>query len=60
VGRQLNVDVLVDGSIQKYCTQMRVHLQARQTVDGRSVASLRFDCGTADLSVCKIAWVKTC
>ena len=49
MGRELNVDFVVDGSIQKHGTQMRVHLQARQTLDGRSLASLRFDSGTADL-----------
>ena len=49
LGRELNVDFVVDGSIQKLGTQIRVHLQARQTLDGRSLASLRFDSGAADL-----------
>jgi TolB-like protein/Flp pilus assembly protein TadD len=48
-GRELNVDFVVDGSVQKYGAQLRVHVQARHTLDGRSLASLRFDSSASDL-----------
>ncbi len=48
-GHELNVDFVVDGSIQKHGNRIRIHARARKTLDGHSLASLRLDSETADL-----------
>lgn len=41
--RELNVQVLVDGSIQKYGQQLRVHVQAWSAGDGSTLLSAKHD-----------------
>jgi eukaryotic-like serine/threonine-protein kinase len=48
-GRELNVETVVDGSIQKVGTRLRVHVQARDVRDGSTVLSARHDADAADL-----------
>jgi serine/threonine protein kinase len=47
--RELNVDFLVEGSVQKSGPQLRVHVQARRVSDGNSLASLRFESVSSEL-----------
>lgn len=46
--RELNVDFVVEGTIQKLGGRLRVHVLARKG-NGQSMASLRFESGIADL-----------
>jgi serine/threonine protein kinase/tetratricopeptide (TPR) repeat protein len=47
--RELNVQVVVDGSIQKSGTKLRVHIQARNANDGTSLLSAKHDSEMTDL-----------
>ncbi len=47
--RELNVQVIVDGSIQKFGPKLRVHVQAWNTRDGSSLLSAKHDSEMADL-----------
>jgi TolB-like protein len=43
VARELNVQVVVDGSVQKYGQQLRVHVQAWNAGDGSTLLSAKHD-----------------
>ncbi len=47
--RDLNVQVLIDGSIQKLGQRLRVHAQAWNAADGSSLLSAKYDSDMADL-----------
>jgi TolB-like protein/tRNA A-37 threonylcarbamoyl transferase component Bud32/Flp pilus assembly protein TadD len=47
--RELNVQVVVDGSIQKFGPKLRVHFQAWNAADGASLLSAKHDAEMADL-----------
>jgi serine/threonine protein kinase/cytochrome c-type biogenesis protein CcmH/NrfG len=47
--RELNVQVIVDGSIQKFAAKLRVHVQAWNAADGSSLLSAKHDSDMADL-----------
>jgi TolB-like protein/tRNA A-37 threonylcarbamoyl transferase component Bud32/Tfp pilus assembly protein PilF len=47
--RELNVQVVVDGSIQKFGPKLRVHFQAWNATDGASLLSCKYDSEMADL-----------
>jgi eukaryotic-like serine/threonine-protein kinase len=47
--RELNVQVVVDGSIQKFGPKLRVHFQAWNAADGASLFSAKHDSEMADL-----------
>lgn len=47
--RELNVQVVVDGSIQKFGPRLRVHFQAWNAADGASLLSAKHDSEMADL-----------
>lgn len=47
--RELNVQVIVDGSIQKFGNKLRVHIQARDANDGTSLLSAKHDSEITDL-----------
>jgi len=49
VARELNVQIVVDGSIQKLGPKLRVHVQAWDTADGSSLLSAKHDSEMADL-----------
>jgi TolB-like protein len=49
VARELNVQVVVDGSIQKFGPKLRVHVQAWDAADGSSLLSTKHDSEMADL-----------
>jgi serine/threonine protein kinase/tetratricopeptide (TPR) repeat protein len=49
VARELNVQVIVDGSIQKFGTKLRVHVQALNAADGSSLLSAKHDSDVTDL-----------
>jgi len=48
-GAELNVDVVVDGSIQKVDRRLRVHVQARDVRDGSTLLSSRHEADAVDL-----------
>jgi TolB-like protein len=48
-GRELNVDVVIDGSVQRVDRRLRVHVQAREVVSGEVLSSTRHDADTGDL-----------
>jgi eukaryotic-like serine/threonine-protein kinase len=47
--RELNVQVVVDGSIQKFGQRLRVHVQAWNAADGRPLLSAKQEADMADL-----------
>ncbi|HEV2488717.1 MAG TPA: protein kinase [Candidatus Acidoferrales bacterium] len=47
--RELNVQVVVDGSIQKFGPKLRVHFQAWNAADGASLLSAKHDADMAEL-----------
>ncbi|HYL61496.1 MAG TPA: tetratricopeptide repeat protein, partial [Candidatus Methylomirabilis sp.] len=47
--RELNVQVVVDGSIQKFGPKLRVHFQAWNATDGASLLSAKHESEMADL-----------
>jgi len=47
--RELNVEVVVDGSIQKIGQRLRAHVQVRNAADGSSLLSRKFDSDIVDL-----------
>jgi len=47
--RELNVQVLVDGSIQKIGQRLRVHVQAWDAAEGATLASAKYDSEMVDL-----------
>ncbi len=47
--RELNVQVIVDGSIQKFGQKLRVHVQAWNAADGSTLLSAKHDAEMADL-----------
>jgi len=47
--RELNVHIVVDGSIQKLGTKLRVHVRAWSTADGSVLLSAKHDSDAADL-----------
>jgi non-specific serine/threonine protein kinase len=47
--RELNVQVVIDGSIQKLGPKLRVHVQARSVADGVVLLSEKYDSEMADL-----------
>jgi TolB-like protein/tRNA A-37 threonylcarbamoyl transferase component Bud32/Tfp pilus assembly protein PilF len=47
--REMNVQVIVDGSIQKFGTRLRVHYQAWNAADGTTILSGKHDSEMADL-----------
>ncbi|HKW88201.1 MAG TPA: protein kinase [Candidatus Acidoferrales bacterium] len=47
--RELNVQVVVDGSIQKFGPKLRVHFQAWNSADGSSLISAKYDSEMSDL-----------
>lgn len=47
--RELNVQAVVDGSIQKFGSKLRVHVQAWNVADGATLLSLKQDSDMADL-----------
>lgn len=47
--RELNVQVIVDGSIQKFGPKLRVHLQAWNAADGETILSAKHDSEMTDL-----------
>ena len=47
--RELNVQVIVDGSIQKVGSKLRVHVQAMDASDGSSLLSAKHDSEMTDL-----------
>ena len=49
VARELNVQVIVGGSIQKHGSKLRVHVQAWNAADGSSLLSARHDSDMTDL-----------
>lgn len=49
VARELNVQAIVDGSIQKFGQKLRVHVQAWNAADGSTLFSLKQDSEMADL-----------
>ena len=48
-GRELNVDVVVDGSVQRSAHRLRVHVQSRSVQDGSTLASARHESDAVDL-----------
>ena len=49
VARELNVQVIVGGSIQKFGSKLRVHVQAWNAADGSSLLSAKHDSDMTDL-----------
>lgn len=49
VARELNVQVIVDGSIQKFGPKLRVHVQVWNVADGSSLLSTKHDSDMTDL-----------
>ncbi len=49
VARELNVQVIVGGSIQKHGSKLRVHVQAWNAADGSSLLSAKHDSDMTDL-----------
>lgn len=47
--RELNVQIVVDGSIQKFGQRLRVHVQAWNAADGRPLLSAKHEADLADL-----------
>lgn len=47
--RELNVQAVVDGSIQKFGTKLRVHVQAWDTASGSTLVGAKHDSDLADL-----------
>ena len=47
--RELNVDVIVEGNIQKLGPQMRVHVQVWKAEDGSTLLSTKYDAEVTDL-----------
>jgi serine/threonine protein kinase/Tfp pilus assembly protein PilF len=48
-GRELNVDVVVEGSVQKYGQKLRVHVTARRLADDTTLVSARQESEMPDL-----------
>jgi len=48
-GRELNVQTIVEGSIQKFGQKLRVHVQAWNVADGTSCVSTKYDSHIFDL-----------
>src|SRR5207244_5207168 len=48
-GRELNVDVVVEGSVQKYGQKLRVHVTARRLSDDTTLVSARQESEMPDL-----------
>ena len=48
-GRELNVDIVVDGSVQRSAHRLRVHVQSRNVHDGSTLASARHESDAVDL-----------
>lgn len=48
-GRELNVQTVVEGSIQKFGQRLRVHVQAWNVAEGTSCASAKYDSDVSDL-----------
>ena len=48
-GRELNVDVVVDGSVQRSAHRLRVHVQSRSVRDGSTLAAARHESDAVDL-----------
>lgn len=49
VGRELGVQLLVDGSVRRIGERIRIRARVLSTVDGSTLASKRFDCTLGDL-----------
>lgn len=49
VARELNVQVIVGGSIQKHGSKLRIHVQAWNATDGSSLLSAKHDSDMTDL-----------
>jgi eukaryotic-like serine/threonine-protein kinase len=49
VARELNVQVIVEGSIQKFGPKLRVHVQAWNAADGSTLLSAKYDSEMTDL-----------
>ncbi|HKS96159.1 MAG TPA: hypothetical protein VJV74_08500, partial [Terriglobia bacterium] len=49
VARELNVQVIVEGSIQKFDPKLRVHVQAWNAAEGETLLSAKHDSEMADL-----------
>jgi TolB-like protein len=48
-GTELNVEIIVDGSVQRVERRLRVHVQARTVCDGLSLMSSRHEADAVDL-----------
>jgi len=48
-GRELNVQTIVEGSIQKFGQKLRVHIQAWNVADGTNHVSAKYDSDISDL-----------
>lgn len=48
-GRELNVQTIVEGSIQKFGQKLRVHVQAWNVADGTNYVSAKYDSDLSDL-----------
>jgi eukaryotic-like serine/threonine-protein kinase len=48
-GRELNVQTVVEGSIQKFAQKLRVHIQAWNVADGTSCVSAKYDSDVSEL-----------
>src|SRR5260221_10851765 len=49
VARELNVQVIVEGGIQKFGQRLRLHAQVWNVADGSTLLSVKHDSGMADL-----------
>jgi len=49
VARELNVQVIVEGSIQKFGQRLRLHAQVWNAADGSTLLTVKHDSGMADL-----------
>lgn len=49
VGRELQVDAVLDGSIEEYAGRLRVTVRLVRTADGRQIWSDKFDEGSSDI-----------
>ena len=48
-GRELNVSIVIDGSVQRHDRRLRVHVQARSVRDGTTLTSARHEADVVDL-----------
>jgi serine/threonine protein kinase/Flp pilus assembly protein TadD len=48
-GRELNVQLVIDGSIQKFGQRLRVHVQAWNITDGSTLMSAKYDADATEL-----------